>query len=46
MKTKLRAAKICTENGCDMVIANGERPEQLYDIVTEKEGNYTRFFKQ
>jgi len=45
MKTKLRAAKICTENGCDMVIANGERPEQLYDIVNEKDGNYTRFFK-
>ena len=46
MKTKLRAAKICTDNGCDMVIANGEHPEQLYDIVAEKEGNYTRFFKQ
>ncbi len=43
MKTKLRAAKICTENGCDMVIANGENPEQLYDIVQNKEGNYTRF---
>ncbi len=43
MKTKLRAAKICTENGCDMVIANGENPESLYDIVLEKEGDYTRF---
>ena len=43
MKTKLRAAKICTESGCDMVIANGENPEQLYDIVQNKEGNYTRF---
>ena len=43
MKTKLRAAKICTDKGCDMVIANGENPEQLYDIVAAKDGNYTRF---
>ena len=43
MKTKLRAAKICVENGCNMVIANGENPEQLYDIVQEKAGNYTCF---
>ena len=33
MATKLRAAQIATESGCDMVIANGERPESLYDIV-------------
>ena len=45
MKTKLRAAKICTDNGCDMVIANGEAPEKLYDIIEAKDGNYTRFFK-
>ena len=43
MKTKLRAAKICKENGCDMVIANGENPDILYDIVAEKDGNYTLF---
>ena len=33
MATKLRAARIATESGCDMVIANGERPESLYDIA-------------
>lgn len=33
MTTKLRAAKIATSAGVDMVIANGARPEQLYDIV-------------
>ncbi len=33
MTTKLRAAKIATEAGVDMVIANGARPAQLYDIV-------------
>ncbi len=38
MTTKLKAAKIAMENGCDMVIANGQKPETLYDIV---EGNYT-----
>ena len=43
MKTKLRAAKICMDSGCDMVIANGESPEQLYDIAEGKDGNYTRF---
>ena len=33
METKLRAAKIATEAGCDMVIANGAAPELLYDLV-------------
>ena len=33
MATKLTAAEMCTENGCDMVIANGSTPELLYDIV-------------
>ncbi len=33
MATKLRAAKLVTEVGCDMVIANGDKPELLYDIV-------------
>ena len=32
MQTKLRAASIATENGCDMVIANGAEPSLLYDI--------------
>ena len=33
MVTKLRAAQICLESGCDMVIANGNCPENLYGIV-------------
>ena len=36
MITKLRAAAIATEAGCEMVIANGEKPEVLYDIVGGK----------
>ena len=36
MATKLRAAKMVTEAGCDMVIANGEKPALLYDIVEGK----------
>ncbi len=43
MKTKLKAACICAESGCETVIANGENPEILYDIVAGKQGNYTRF---
>ena len=44
MKTKLNAAKICVDKDVDMVIANGENPELLYDIVSGKEGGYTRFY--
>ena len=33
MATKLRAAKMVTARGCDMVIASGEHAECLYDIV-------------
>ncbi|MBE6972528.1 MAG: glutamate 5-kinase [Ruminococcaceae bacterium] len=36
MATKLRAAKMVTEAGCDMIIANGEAPSLLYDIVEGK----------
>ena len=36
MATKLRAAKMVTTAGCDMVIANGDKPELLYDIVEGK----------
>ena len=32
MHTKLRAAKIATSSGCDMIIANGAEPERLYEI--------------
>ncbi len=43
METKLRAAKIATDAGCDMIIANGQSPELLYDIVEGKSVG-TRFF--
>ena len=36
MRTKLAAAKISTDAGCDMVIANGSDPHILYDIVEGK----------
>ena len=43
METKLRAARITTEAGCDMIITNGEYPERLYDAV-DGTGVGTRFF--
>ena len=36
MATKLKAAKIIGEVGGDMIIANGDNPEKLYDIVDGK----------
>lgn len=45
MKTKIRAAEICTAKGCDMVIANGDKPSVLYDIVDGKSVG-TRFIKK
>lgn len=36
MVTKLSAAQIATDAGCDMVITNGIRPVDLYDIVEGK----------
>lgn len=33
MVTKLNAAEIVTAQGADMVIANGQKPELLYDII-------------
>ena len=33
MVTKLQAAKICMDSGCEMIIANGNRPDNLYDIM-------------
>ncbi len=44
MKTKLKAAQICGKAGCDTVIANGEKPDILYEIVSGNAGSYTRFF--
>ena len=43
MITKLRAAQICLESGCDMVIANGSNPENLYEILDGQDVG-TRFF--
>ena len=36
MVTKLRAAEMCLGCGCEMVIANGNNPAALYDIVEGK----------
>lgn len=36
MSTKLVAARIATDAGIPMVIANGDRPERLYDIIDGK----------
>ena len=46
MKTKLTAAKLCTQAGCDMVIANGKSPALLYAIIQGKKGGYTRFYAE
>ncbi len=36
MITKLEAAKICLDCGCDMIITNGNNPQNLYDIMDGK----------
>ena len=36
MATKLHAAQICMASGCSMVITNGKRPDDLYDILEGK----------
>lgn len=43
MQTKIKAAKIATQGGTDMVIANGDDPMKLYDIVAGLDVG-TRFF--
>lgn len=45
MRTKLHAAQICMEKGCDMVISNGAHPELLYDIIDGKSVG-TRFTRK
>lgn len=45
MATKLNAAKIATEAGCDMVIANGSKPSILYNIM-DGESVGTRFISR
>ena len=43
MITKIRAAEIATDAGCDMIIANGAYPELLYNVM---DGNLagTKFY--
>lgn len=43
MKTKLHAAELCEEAGCEMVILNGENPTLLYELFDGKKVG-TRFF--
>jgi glutamate 5-kinase len=43
--TKIRAAKIATEAGCDMIITNGAYPELLYKII-DGEAVGTRFYHE
>ncbi|MBQ7387297.1 MAG: glutamate 5-kinase [Clostridia bacterium] len=43
MQTKLSAARIATESGCDMIISNGAIPENLY-LIVDGEPVGTRFF--
>jgi glutamate 5-kinase len=42
MVTKLRAAKIMENSGCDMIITNGARPEDLY-LIADGKSVGTRF---
>ncbi len=43
MQTKLRAARIANEGGCDMIITNGAYPDRLYSIL-DGVAVGTRFF--
>ena len=45
MVTKLQAAQICLDCGCEMVIANGDHADALYDILDGKPVG-TRFHKR
>lgn len=45
MMTKLTAARIAMDAGCDMVITNGSRPEDIYAIVDGQDIG-TRFVSQ
>ena len=36
MATKIRAAKIATDNGIDMLVINGANPDNLYDVFDGK----------
>ncbi len=43
MATKINAAKMATAAGIDMVIMNGQKPEQLYDLLLDDQPIGTRF---
>ena len=43
MRTKIHAAQLCMEAGCEMVILNGESPALLYSLF-DGEAVGTRFF--
>lgn len=45
MVTKLRAAGMCLAAGCDMIITNGTRPDDLYRIA-DGESVGTRFYSK
>ena len=45
MITKINAAKIATEAGCDMIITNGAFPKVLYDIADGKQVG-TKFYRK
>ena len=45
MATKIRAAKIATAVGCDMIITNGAYPELLYKII-DGQSVGTRFYSE
>ena len=45
MATKLKAAKMCMDAGCEMVICNGAEPDNLYAVV-EGRAVGTRFSKE
>lgn len=45
MATKLKAARIVTKAGCEMVIANGAKPALLYDIVGGQARGHSIFGK-
>ena len=45
MLTKLKAARIATDSGCDMIITNGAFPQRLYEIMEGKPVG-TRFYSK
>lgn len=46
MRTKISAAEICMNGGCDMIIANGADPKVLYGIVEGEDVICTRFYSR